>query len=101
MKFQNIENFDDVHWAKLSDGRVVIYELAITEDRDDTLIIPTGLQIKGVELLEKRMGFSLSIGKTMEDDPITLKDGTEITPVLTNRDAAYLRLRQKGMPLPR
>jgi hypothetical protein len=98
---QRIDNFDDVNWAKLSDGRVVIYELAITEDFKDKLIIPSGLQLCGVKLLEKRMHFGLSIGKVMEDDPVTLKDGTKITPILTDLRTAHLRLRQKAIPIPR
>jgi hypothetical protein len=102
MQIQRVLHFDDVKWAKLSDGRVVIYDLAIADDFEDQLIIPEGVQLKGVETLRRRMEISASytnIGKTFEDDPITLKDGTTITPVLTDIHAIRLRARQKGLNL--
>lgn len=97
---QRIKHFDDVNWGKKSDGNIIMYDLSHNDFRPDwpDMVITLDDRHKAaLEALRKRMEYSVSIGKTWEDDPITLKDGTEVTPILTNLDQIHLRLRQKGI----
>lgn len=97
---QRIKHFDDVNWGKTADGDIIMYDLSFNEfqpDWPDMVITLDERHAAALEALRNRMEYGTSIGKTWEDDPITLKDGTEITPILTNLDQIHLRMRQKNI----
>ncbi len=97
---QRIKHFDDVNWGKTTDGSVIMYDLSFNEfqpDWPDMVITLDERHTAALAALRKRMEYSTPIGKTWEDDPIMLKDGTEITPILTNLDQIHLRMRQKDI----
>lgn len=96
---QRIKHFDDVNWGKTADGSFVIYDLSYNDfqpDWPDMVMTLDDRHKAALSVLRQRMEYGVSIGKAWEDDPITLKDGMQITPILTNIDQIHLRMRQKG-----
>ena len=98
-KIQQLTPFDDVQWALDSEKSFVIFELSHNEhfpDIPDTVIRPDERHDAAIAELKYRAQFSTSIGKTWVSTPITLKDGTEIHPILTNPKEIELQMRRQG-----
>jgi len=96
---QRLLPFDDVQWAVDSSDAIIIYELSHNEhqpDLPDTVIRPDERHEAAIAQLQKRAGFPTSIGKVWKSAAITLKDGSEIFPILTNPRDIHLQMRHQG-----
>lgn len=96
-QIQRLTHFDDVNWATNADGKLIIYKLTDFDncpDWPDDIIIPDETHDAAIDYLRKQTEY----GKTMEDMPLTLRDGSQITPILTNRELIEYRKRQQNTP---
>lgn len=93
---QRLTHFDDVNWGKTADGKLIIFNLTDFDscpEWPDEIITPDETHDAAIDYLKRRTGY----GKTMEDAPLTLRDGSQITPILTNRRLIEFRKRQQGL----
>ena len=89
---QLISHFDNVNWGKTEDGNLIIYTLINNPnpEQEDEIIALNETHYASLDLLKKTT--------TVEDAPITLQNGSKITPILTNQGVIEYRKRQGGMP---
>ncbi len=91
--FQHLKHFDDVNWGRTKNGDFIIYDLSDNIHQPqwpDMVIRPDAQYDAAIEMLKSRIEYE----KTWEDAPLTLKDGTRITPILTDESVIKIRKRQ-------
>ncbi|MBU6235698.1 MAG: hypothetical protein KGQ41_07615 [Alphaproteobacteria bacterium] len=94
--YRLLTHFDDVNWGRDQTGRIVIYNFNQNDlhpEIPDPVIVPDASHATAIKQLEHRMQY----GKTMDDDAVILRDGSRITPILTDRRVIDMRRRQKGI----
>ncbi|MEZ5903140.1 MAG: hypothetical protein R3D88_07530 [Alphaproteobacteria bacterium] len=93
---QNYQHFDDVNWAYVKGDQIAIYRLSQNPyfpDAEDELISTNEQHEKAIAHLTHLF----KMGSAMVDDPITLKSGEQIIPIITGREQVALRQRQQGI----
>ena len=96
LKIQRLTHFDDVNWAKTPDGNLIIFNLCAFNNRPewpDEVITPDETHDTAIASLKAKTEY----GKTMEDEPITLRDGSQVIPILTDTRLIEFRKRQQGL----
>lgn len=94
--YTELKHIDDVNWGRNAEGQLVFYELSQNPHYPDIEDICIPLDKKHKKVMD-HVVHHLGMGSATEDDPITLKSGEIITPIIMGYNDGGIRQRQKGI----